>query len=86
MNETFYYAKIQLYPILNKTCPEYLHFSIQYSSFFDPISLRIPNNSVNFVVRLQTKGQRIASQRQMDCKPKANGLQAKDKAKDKEKD
>ena len=38
-----------------RTFPEYLHFSIHNSSFFDPISLRIPNNSVNFVVRLQTK-------------------------------
>ena len=82
MNETFYYAKIQLYPILNKTFPEYLHFSIHNSLFFDPISLRITNNCVNFVVRLQTKGQRIANQRSKDCKPKAKGLQAKDKEKD----
>ena len=70
MNETFYYAKIQLYPILNKTCTEYLHFFIHNSLFFGPISLRIPNNCVNFVVRLQTKGQRIASKRTKDCKQK----------------
>ena len=82
VNENFYYAKIQLYPILNKTFTEYLHFFIHNSLFFAPISLRIPNNSVNFVVRLQDKGQRIARQRAKDCKTKAKGLQAKDKAKD----
>lgn len=32
--------------------------------------MRIPNNCVNFVVRLQAKGQRIANQRLKDCKPK----------------
>ena len=78
MNESFYYAKIQLYPILNKTFTEYLHFFIHNSLFFAPFSLRIPNNSVNFVVRLQDKGQRIARQRPKDCKTKAKGLQAKD--------
>ena len=70
MNETFYYAKIQLYPILNKTFTEYLHFFIHNSLFFAPFSLHIPNNSANFVVRLQAKGQRIANQRSKDCKQK----------------
>ncbi len=41
--------------------------------FLSLISLRIPNNCVNFVVRLQTKGQRLQT--------KGKGLQAKDKDK-----